>query len=365
LSGQQSYRRAGIHHYIAQTLGHLPQDSAGFDYTVFARDGSELPAGSPLRVVNTRWPTERPLVRILWEQLALPIEVGRHKLDLLHGTAFITPIWSRCPAVVTVYDLSFIHFPERYTAARRRYLTGQARRSCLSARRILTISESGRQDVHRIFGVPLERIDIVRPGVAGSFYPRPAAEIQAFRDRQELSGPFVLHVGTLQPRKNILVLVEAFARLADTKVQLVLAGGKGWLYDEIFARVAELGLQSRVRFPGYVPDADLPLWYNAAALLVFPSVYEGFGMPVVQAMASGTPVIAADTSSIPEAAGRAARLFEPQDVKALAGHMAAVLDDAEVANTMRGEGLSQARKFSWQRAGRELVASYQRALDEA
>jgi glycosyltransferase involved in cell wall biosynthesis len=370
LSGQQSYRRAGIHHYIAQTLRHLPHDSTGFDYTIFVGEdscyaGEDSTAGSPLRVVKSRWPIERPLFRILWEQLALPLEVRRHKLDLLHSTAFVTPIWSRCPAVLTVYDLSFIHFPERYTAGRQRYLAGQTRRSCRSARRVVTISESARQDVHRVFGVPLERIDVVQPGVSAAFSPRPADEVQAFRKREKLAAPFVLHVGTLQPRKNIMTLVEAFAGLAKADLQLLLVGGKGWLYDDIYARVEELGIQSRVRFPGYVSDADLPLWYNAAAVLAFPSVYEGFGMPVVQAMASGTPVIAADTSSIPEVAGRAARLFEPHDVAALARHMAAVLDDPEVANTMRVEGLGQARKFSWQRAGRELAAVYRRALEEA
>jgi glycosyltransferase involved in cell wall biosynthesis len=386
LSGQQSYRRAGIHHYIAQTLSHLPHDPAGLDYTVFAGDDSDFAGGGPsfarggpsfvrensdsgpdrpLRIVKSRWPTGRPLLRILWEQLALPLEVGRRRLDLLHGTAFVTPLWVRCPTVVTIYDLSFIHFPERFTAGRQRYLAAMARRSSRSARRVVTISESGRQDVHRVFGVPLDRIDVVQPGVTSAFSPRPAEEVQAFRERQNLATPFVLHVGTLEPRKNLLTLVEAFASLAGRELQLLLVGGRGWLYDELFARVQELGIRSQVRFTGYVPDADLPLWYNAAALLAYPSVYEGFGMPVVQAMASGTPVIAANTSSIPEVAGRAARFFEPHDVEALAGHMATVLDDPEVANTMRREGLSQAKNFSWRRAGRELAAVYLRALKEA
>ncbi|GAH03460.1 unnamed protein product, partial [marine sediment metagenome] len=183
-----------------------------------------------------------------------------------------------------------------------------------------------------------------------------------FRNREQLPSRFVLHVGTLQPRKNIPTLLEAFARLQRPEVLLVLVGGKGWLFDEIFAKVKEFNLQGQVRFTGYVPDADLPLWYNAAAALVFSSVYEGFGLPIVQAMACGTPVIAAQTSAIPEVTGQAARLFDPQDVRALADHLVNVLDDPQVATTMQEAGLAQAGQFSWDRVGRKMVSVYQQAL---
>jgi glycosyltransferase involved in cell wall biosynthesis len=173
-----------------------------------------------------------------------------------------------------------------------------------------------------------------------------------------------LHVGTLQPRKNIPVLIEAFARLPDPTLHLVLVGGKGWLFTEIFERVETLGVQERVHFIGYVPDDELPCWYNAAELLVFPSVYEGFGMPVVEAMACGTPVVAAESSSIPEAVGAAGLLFLPHDVAGLAERMAAVLNDAALSRSMRQKGLEQARQFSWERAGRETAAVYRRALRE-
>jgi glycosyltransferase involved in cell wall biosynthesis len=363
LSGEAGYRRAGIHQYIIQNLRHLPREVDGPEYILYTNHvEAEGHNQSALSIVHSCWPTERRLVRIAWEQLVWPIQAMRAKIDLLHSMAFVTPWWSPCPTVVTVYDLSFIQFPDRFPALQRWYLTSQTRRSCRQARRVIAISESGRQDVHQFFGVPLEQIDVVRPGVDSCYQPLPVADIAAFRRRENLPEKFVLHVGTLQPRKNLSVLLEAFAGLDRPDLQLVLVGGRGWLFDEIFQRVTRLGLQKRVRFAGYVPDQDLPLWYNAAALFVFPSLYEGFGMPVVEAMACGTPVIAANTSSIPEAAGEAAILFEPQDVTELAERMDAVLDDPALLTKMHEQGLLQAQQFSWQRAGRETAAVYRKAL---
>jgi glycosyltransferase involved in cell wall biosynthesis len=229
----------------------------------------------------------------------------------------------------------------------------------------VTISESGREDVHQQIGVPLDRIDVVSPGVDDVYHPRAPTVIKDFRHLKQLSERFILHVGTLQPRKNIPLLLDAFSGLTDDDVFLVLVGGKGWMYDEIFQRVQALSLEERVRFTGYVPDDELPLWYNAASALVYPSYYEGFGMPVLEAMACGTPVIAAQTSAIPEAAGDAALLFDPQDKEALRERMAAVLDDPSLAATMRQNGLSRAAHYAWPRSARAMLGVYQRALSES
>jgi glycosyltransferase involved in cell wall biosynthesis len=358
LSGQPGYRRAGIHHYMTQLLRHLPL--TGLDVTVFTNDDGRQLATTNLKMRATRWPTGRPYGRILWEQLVWPWQL--RQFDLLHSMAFVTPLAAPCPAVVTVYDLSFIHYPDRFPRFQRHYLTSQTRRSCHAARRVITISESGRQDVHDYFGLPLERITVVRPGVDGVFQPLPAAQVEAFRRREALPEQFLLHVGTLQPRKNIPLLLEALARLERPELQLVLVGGRGWLYDAIFNRVADLGLEKQVRFTGYVADSDLPLWYNAATLLLFPSVYEGFGLPVAQAMACGTPVAAANVAAMPEVAGEAALLFAPDDVEAVAAQIAAVLDDSQLAAALAAKGINQAQQFSWTESGRVLAAVYQSTL---
>jgi glycosyltransferase involved in cell wall biosynthesis len=364
ISDESSYRRAGIHQYIAQVLHHLPLVSPDSEYLVFSRHAAHLAEKPGFDVQRSWWPTERRLVRIAWEQTAWPLQAAYGDLDLLHSMAFVTPLLSGIPNVITIYDLSFIHYPDRFPTLQRNYLQSQTARSCRKARRVITISESSRQDVNQIFQVPLERIDVVLPGVDPQFQPLPPGEVAEFRRWEALPDQVVLHVGTLQPRKNIPILLEAMAQLNRPDVLLVLAGGKGWLYEDIFARVVELGLVGQVRFTGYVEDASLPLWYNAATLLLFPSVYEGFGMPVVEAMACGTPVIAARSSSIPEAGGEAALYFNPNDVDALTTHLTAVLDDDDLADSMRQKGLIQARRFSWERAGEETARVYRRALSE-
>ncbi len=364
LSDEAGYRRAGIHQYIAQVLDHLPPPAPGSQYVLFSRHAAAL-AGKPgFAVQASRWPTESRLVRIAWEQTAWPLAAAGEKLDLLHSMAFVTPLLSRIPTVITVFDLSFMHYPDSFPPLQRRYLQSQTARSCRKARRVITISESSRQDVHQIFQVPLDRIDVVYPGVDAQYRPLPDADLAEFRRREALPQHFLLHVGTLQPRKNIPILLEALARLRRPDLLLVLAGGKGWLYEEIFAQVIALGLENQVRFTGYVADAALPLWYNAATVLLFPSVYEGFGLPVVEALACGTPVIAARSSSIPEAGGEAALYFNPHDSEALAAQLTAVLDDQDLAASMREKGLIQARRFSWQKAGEETARVYRRALSE-
>ena len=362
LSSESGYRRAGIHNYIAQILEHLPVEANNFEYSIFLPQAVEFSEKSGMQTHRSHWPTERRLVRILWEQTIWPLAAARQRLDLLHSMAFVTPILTNRPSVVTVYDLSFLHFPDKFPRLQRNYLQGQTARSCRQAKRVITISESGRQDVHQYFHVPLDCIDVVVPGVDPVYYPRPSSTVDAFRRQNNLRKQIILHVGTLQPRKNIPLLLQALAKLGRPDVDLVLVGGKGWFYDDVYAQVIELGLKDQVHFTGYVPDEDLPLWYNAATMLAFPSAYEGFGMPVVEAMACGTPVVAARSSSIPEAGGKAALYFDPGDIDTFIDQMATVLDDTRIVNSLREKGKEQARHFSWERAGQETSLVYQKAL---
>lgn len=363
LATATGYRRAGIHHYIYQVLRHLPVID-GTDYTIYTRLTEGWERRQDTRIVTTRLPTHGRGARIAWEQAVWPLQARRDGLSLMHSMAFAMPRLAPCPVVVTIYDLSFIENPEAYPAAQRRYLENETAHSCQHAARLVAISESGRRDIHRIYGVPLERIDVVTPGVSEAYEPLPASQVAAFRQRKELPQSFILHVGTLQPRKNIPTLLEAVARLSRPEVPLVLVGGKGWIYEDIFARVEALGLTGQVRFAGYVEDAELPLWYNAAAVLAFPSLYEGFGMPVADALACGTPVVAAATSSLPEAGGDVALYFEPRDANELTERLRQALDDPAVRHKARTAGPAHAARFSWARSGAELAAVYQRASAE-
>ena len=361
LSLAQGYRSAGINWYIHNLLCHLPDVDPEVRYTVFLGEKGYSAARS-IQLQVSRLPTSRPPARILWEQAFQPSALRRAQVDLLHGPAYVGPLASACPYVLTFHDLSFLFFPQGFRRLNRAYLRTFSRLSAHRARRVIAVSESTKRDLVEHYGLSPDRIDVVYNGVDAGFRPVPAGQVKAFRTTEGLPERFILFVGTLEPRKNVVRLIEAYARLPKGRPPLVLVGSKGWLYDEIFARVEALNLQEQVRFAGYASADTLPYWYNAAELLAYPSLYEGFGLPPLEAMACGTPVVTSTASSLPEVVGDAALLVDPTDVEALALAMESVLSDQELRRQMQAAGLAQARRFSWETAAQGTVESYRRAL---
>ena len=362
LSLAHTYRGAGINWYIHNLLLNLALADQENQYTVFLSD-RRFPPNSGLTLRTSWLPTTHPLVRIGWEQLVQPFVLWQEKIDLLHSLAFVTPLVSPCPSVVTIYDLSFLVFPQGFKYSKRLYLSLLTRLSARKARRIITISESTKRDTVRLLGVPSEKVHVVYCGVDKAFHPLPEREVASFRQKRGLPERIILFVGTIEPRKNVSRLVEAYSRLRDGQAKLVVGGARGWLYEEVFARVEELGLTGEVLFPGYIPPEELPLWYNAAELFVYPSLYEGFGLPPLEAMACGTPVITSNVSSLPEVVSGAGLTVDPLDSKSLAEAMNQVLGDEVLRQSMREQGLARAGCFSWAKAARETVEVYRRALD--
>jgi glycosyltransferase involved in cell wall biosynthesis len=304
-------------------------------------------------------------VRILWEQLVQPVATRRIGADLLHAMAFAGPLLPSCPFVVTVYDLSFMHYPEAFRPWNRWYLRYFTALSARRARRVIAISESTKQDVVRMLGVAPERVDVAYCGVDKIFRPLTPGQVARFRVDRALPDRFILFLGTLEPRKNVHKLIRAYSRLHTVEPsipKLVVAGGKGWYYDQIFAEVESLGLTDQVIFPGYVVHEELPLWYNAAELFVYPSRFEGFGLPVLEAMACGRPVITSDVASLPEVAGDAALLVSPDDETQLAEAMQCALSDQALRQQMIIKGQVRAASFTWARTARHTLRAYSRAL---
>jgi glycosyltransferase involved in cell wall biosynthesis len=364
VSGQDSYRSAGVHQYILHLLRHLGQVDDGIRLTALVGEKAREPAVG-LDVIRARRDTTNPSSRVMWEQLIQPRVLRRIEADLVHAPVFVGPLIAPCPVVTTIHDLSFIRLPHLFRPANRLYLTIMTRFSARRARRLIAVSQHAASESARLLGVSPEKVTVVYHGVDPSFRPLPADEVADFRERRGLPERFLLFVGTLEPRKNLVRLIEAFARMDEGRVKLVLAGGKGWLYDDLFARVEELGLEHRVLFPGYVPNEELPLWYNAATVFVYPSLYEGFGMPVTEAQACGTPVVTSNVSSLPEAAGEAARLVDPRDVEAIASGLRQVSDDDVLRQELREQGLAHARTFTWSRTARETIQVYRQAARKA
>jgi glycosyltransferase involved in cell wall biosynthesis len=361
LSLAPTYRGAGINWYIYNLLLNLALADQENQYTVFLGD-RRFPPNSGLTLRTSWLPTTHPLVRIGWEQWIQPFVLWQEKIELLHSLAFVTPLLSPCPSVITIYDLSFLTFPRGFRGSKRLYLTLLTRPSARKARRVITISESTKRDTVRLLGVSSEKVDVVYCGVDRAFHPLPEKEVASFRQKCSLPERIILFVGTIEPRKNVARLIEAYSRLRDRQVKLVIGGARGWLYEEVFARVEELDLTDDVLFPGYISADELPLWYNAAELFVYPSLYEGFGLPPLEAMACGTPVITSNVSSLPEVVGEAGLTVDPTDSRGLAEAMNQVLGDRALRQSMRERGLTRAGRFSWAKAARETIAVYRRAL---
>lgn len=362
LSPDPGYRAAGIHNYIHGLLTHLPAVAGdGWDFHAFV--GSRITQQyEGVSLHHSRLDTASPFKRIVWEQVLQPWQLGAY--DVYHAMAFVTPVVLRKPAVVTVYDLSFIHYPQRLSRSRRLYLNALTAHSCRRAQRVIAISESTARDLTDAMGIPAKKIDVTPLSYdAARYAPLPDEQVRSFRQNNNLPERFWLFLGTLEPRKNLPVLLEAYAKLRDDeRLPLVIAGGKGWQTDDIYATMDRHHLHEQVTFAGFVDDADIALWYNAAEVFLYPSVYEGFGLPVLEAMACGTPVITTNVSSLPEVARDAGLTLSPHDVDGWADALRMVERDSGWRERASQAGLQKARQFTPRTTARLTIDSYERAM---
>jgi len=372
LSFSQNYRDGGISRYIRYLLTEIAREPGPHEYTIFV-NGPDVVTRlgiehSQLTFLPATWPESRPAERVAWEQLILPSLIRQRGIQVFHSPANVLPelLPRACAGVVTLHDLAFLRMPEVLTRPKRIYHRTFTVRSLRRAAKIITVSESTACDVIELLGIDRLRITTVYPCVDERF-TRPIAddELRAFRSRQGLEDGFLLYLGTLEPRKNIPVLIEAYARLrqlTSTRVKLVLAGAKGWLYDEIFVRVRQLGLEAEVLFPGFVSNSEQPLWYRAAIAFAYPSLYEGFGIPVAEALACGTPVITSTVSSLPEAGAGLALTVDPRDVEALALALQKVLRDTSLRAQCQAMAPTVRERFSAAAMVRQTLAVYEQAM---
>ncbi len=308
---------------------------------------------APLTLAQ-RADTEQRLIPFprLWTHLRLSTELALHPVDALFVPAHVVPPVHPAATVVTIHDLGYLHEPGAHTALSRRYLHWSTRWSARAARKIIAISEATKQDLVRFYKVPGEKVTVVYHGVDERFRPAGGDDVARVKRDLAITGPFVLYVGTIQPRKNLVRLIQAFDVLASDNpdLNLVMAGKMGWKTDEITQAAALATHSDRIRVPGHVSDEDLPALYSAAAVFALPSLYEGFGMPVIEAMACGTPVLVSDRGSLPEVAGNAAVVIDPTDVGSIVDGLRSLLDEATRPERI-GLGRRNAAMFTWARAG--------------
>ena len=297
-----------------------------------------------------------PLPR-LWTHVRLSWEMLRHPPSLLFVPAHVLPLHHPRRALVTVHDLGFLAFPEAHPAGQRRYLAWSTHWNVRQASHILADSFATRDAVTTTYRVPPERITVAYPGYGSDIAPvRGSRLLHQVRERYKIPGDYILFIGSIQPRKNLTRLIEAFGHIASDRedVSLVLAGPAGWLAEPIKAQVAASGLKTRVLFPGYIAEEDKAALISGARLFAYPSLYEGFGFPVLEAQACGTPLLTSTTSSLPEVTGDGGWLVDPEDVAAIADGLSRLLDDEALRSRLVAAGFQNLARFSWERTARQV-----------
>ena len=318
-----------------------------------------------VREVRAPFATPNEYLRALWEQTIVPVQTAALGVDVYHSPNYILPTALRCPSVVTVHDLAYLR-PSVHRRTSHLYLTVLTALALRRARAVIAVSEHTRRAVEARYPHVAGRVEVIYEGVDPAIRRPSPQEVQAFRERVGLEWPYTLFVGTLEPRKNLVRLVQAYARAmqaAGLPHHLVLVGPTGWKTAALDAAISTSAVRERIHRVGYVSDRELACWYAAADLFVYPSLEEGFGLPPLEALTLGTPVITSNCSSLPEVVGDAAVTVEPRDTQALAGAMLSVLTNVELAGRLRSAGPERAQNFSWVDVASRHVALYERVLE--
>lgn len=359
------HRQAGISWYTIRLLQALAAIDSENEYVLLQHRRHLAPL---ITAPNFHRSTVYAPVHHRLEQWPLSVETRLMGLDLIHSPDFIPPLHNNIPAVITVHDLGFLRYPNFVTADAARYY-GQTDMAVRRASRIIAVSNSTRNDLVHLLGAPEDKINVIYEAADPIFAPLTAEESRAALTEAGIRVPdaFILFVGTIEPRKNLVTLLHAYRRLRQcyaTHLPLVLAGAPGWLFTDIANRVTELDLQQHVHFLGAIEgNESIRALYNLATMLVHPAHFEGFGLPPLEAMACGTPVLCSNAGSLPEVVGDAALTVPPDDVEAWCVAMHRLLTDENLWSELRIKGLARSATFSWEKAARATLETYRQAAE--
>ena len=357
---------AGNETYAVNLIEALAEIDQSNQYTLYVTRQSAID-----RFAN-RWPNfnvkrtvpHTPLVRI---PVTLSAELRRNPVDVLH-VQYTAPPLAPCPVVATIHDLSFEHLPETFNRRSRAQLRLTVRRTARKAAQILTLSEFSRRDIVDTYRIAPDRVSVTPAAAPSHFKPiEDETELRKIREIYGIERDYILSVSSIQPRKNLIRLIEAYSCLRGLRPegklpQLILVGKRGWLDNETFRAAQRHSANNDIAFTGYVAENDLSALYSGATCFVYPSFFEGFGLPVLEAMQCGAPVIAGNRTSIPEVVGNAGLLFDPFDTNSLVQALTRVLDDSEYRAALRIQGLERAREFDWKQTARMTLQAYQKAV---
>ena len=351
------YRVGGISTYVRQLVNALAEIDKDNQYQLFHLHKADETLSSQFQRQNLWTPAHHRI-----ERYALSVELLRHGLDVFHSPDFIPPIRGAKRHIITVHDLTFLHYPQYLTADSRRYYNDQIDWAVGHADHILAVSQSAKDDLMTMLNVPESKITVQLNGVDKRFHPLDTESLKSIKQKLNLADKFILMVGTLEPRKNILGLLRAYQALLTSLPDappIVLVGRKGWLFDETQAEIEQMNLSERILWRENVTDEQLPAVYNLATVLVLPSFYEGFGLPALEAMACGTVPIVSNRSSLPEIVGDVGLQINPDDPATITYALEKALLDKEWRAEIGQRGIERAKQFTWERSAKIALEVYQ------
>ncbi len=347
-------KRVGSSEFCFQLLNRINKIDEKNDYLIFLPQNptADLPEETD------RWKYKVIPNKRLWTIFGLTREIIKpHNLDVFFSPTHYGPLYAPCPQIISILDVSYKHFPEMFPKKDLLKLALWGKYSINNAQKIITISDSSKNDIMNEYHVSADKVDVVPLGIKDVKVSK--MNKSDFIKKYDLKNPYVLFVGTLQPRKNIEKLIEAFSLIKDENIDLVIVGRRGWDFQKILDAPEKYGILERVKFLENVTNEDLPLFYKHAELFVLPSLYEGFGLPILEAMQYDCPVITSDVSSLPEAGGDAALYFNPNDAKDIADRIEKVLNDEKLKKQMVAKGHEQIKKFSWDKSAKEVIKIFE------
>lgn len=357
--------KAGMGNYIYNLVNNLAKLDKKNNYHIFVSDKNReffRIDQENFRIINLGKGVTKGLNRFLWEQISLPKYIRKHGIDILHSPGFVISLRSRVKNVLTIADMTFMNYPQVHTLFKRTYFSLFMPPSIKKADRVLAISESTKKDVIRAIKVNPEKIKVTYLAYGKEFRVMDKKKARELvNERYGIDKKFIIFVGMIEPRKNLPRIFKAFSELKKEGIphKLVIVGKKGWKYKGMFRQINKLDLGKDVMFTGYVPDSNLAILYNAADMLAYPCLYEGFGLPILEAMACGCPVITSNISSMPEVAGNAALLVDPKEMMQIKSAMSKLINNSKFREGMIKKGLKRSSQFSWKKCAQETMNVYE------
>jgi len=363
-----SLKNTGGGRYLTDLVAGLQPFGRNIKYFLFTNNNinrNKIVSNPFVETIDCGWMIRFRPSRILWENLILPHVLNKRKIDLLHAAGFTLPRRISCKSVITIFDMTFFTMPQFHLASKVAYFQKMIPVALKRADMIIAISEQTKNDIIYTSGVTENKIKVIYVGIGKEFRIIDDKDaVERIKQKYGLPKKYILFVGTIEPRKNITGLVSAYAKIKKNGCEhkLVVVGKRGWSYREIFTTIKNLNLENEVIFTGYVDAEDLPFIYNGASVFVYPSFYEGFGIPILEAMSCGVPVVTSNVSSLPEITGEAALLIEPENIEVMSASIDKVLKDPDIANNMIQKGLDRAKLFSLEKMVKETVEVYNKVL---